>query len=211
VTWQLPLLRASALFCFASGGLLLAYWYLYVVFMPYRDLSTTLSILALHKHWTWINVLGVAGAAAGLLALPGIYLRQAEQVGALGLWGFLLALLGSALLLGPMLWDTILWSPLAHHDPSILDFKGPIYTSRAFVPFFVTAGLLWAAGMAMLGWATFQAGVLPRWGGLLLVVGAPLFGLGSLLGPLQVYPRTVGITAFAAGLIWLGLGLRATP
>jgi hypothetical protein len=204
----LPLFRVTAALCLISGGGLLAYWFLYVIFMPYRELSTTLSILALNKHWTWINILGVTGSAAGLLALPGLYLRQAEETGSLGLWGFLIALLGSALLLGPMLWDTILWAPLAKHDPSVLDFDGPIYKSPAFVPFFISAGLLWATGMAMFGAATYRAEELPRWGGLLIAVGAPLFGLGSLVGPLQVYPRTAGIVAFAVGIAWMGLGLR---
>lgn len=106
--------------------LLLAFWYLYVALMPYRQLSDSLSLLALHKHWTFVNVLGVCGASLAILGLPGIYLSQIEQVGKLGQISFFLTLTGSVLLLGPLLWDTILWPVLARHDASLLDFKSTL-------------------------------------------------------------------------------------
>ena len=179
--------------------------------MPYDELSTTLSIRVLDADWTGVNVVGVFGAASGLLGLPGFYMVQAQRLGFGGLVAFLVTLLGSALLLGPMLWDTVIWLPLARHDPSILDFTGPIYSSAAFVPFFVSAGLLWAAGYASLAWKTSRAAILPRVPCWLVAVGAPLFGLGSLLGTAQAIPRSNGITLFSIGLVWIGFAMRRLP
>jgi hypothetical protein len=40
-------------------------------------------------------------------------------------------------------------------------------------------------------------------------IGAPTFGLGSLFGKLQIYPRSLGITLLSGGLIWLGVRMLA--
>jgi hypothetical protein len=40
-----------------------------------------------------------------------------------------------------------------------------------------------------------------------LAIGAPAFGLGSMFGKYQVYPRTLGVTLLSIGLIWLGAAM----
>ena len=78
------------------------------------------------------------------------------------------------------------------------------------MPFFILAGLIYSLGYILIGMGIMQTGTLPWYGGLLLAIGAPAFGLGSLFGKLQVYPRTLGVTLLSVGLIWLGLGMIAT-
>lgn len=190
-----------------SGLLMLAFWYLYAILLPYRQLSNTLSILVLDRHWTLVNVLGVSGSILGILGLTGSFFVQLAKFGRLGLIGFLCAFLGATLLLGALLWDTIIWPILAQHDSTLLDFQGPIYSSKTFVPFFVSAGLVYSLGFILFGIATAQAGVLPGWGGIMLAIGAPLFGLGALFGSYQVIPRTIGVTVFSIGLIWIGYSI----
>ncbi|UCH59868.1 MAG: hypothetical protein JSV61_16875 [Anaerolineales bacterium] len=190
-----------------SGLLMLAFWYLYAILLPYRQLSNTLSILVLDRHWTLVNVLGVSGSMLGILGLTGSFFVQLAKFGRLGLIGFLCAFLGATLLLGALLWDTIIWPILAQHDSTLLDFQGPIYSSKTFVPFFVSAGLVYSLGFILFGIATAQAGVLPGWGGIMLAIGAPLFGLGALFGSYQVIPRTIGVTVFSIGLIWIGYSI----
>lgn len=202
------LVRLSASINVAAALLLLIYWYSFVAFMPYLELSTTLSILVLTPAWTTVNAIGAAGAVLGLLGLPGLYAHHASRLGRAGLAGFCVTLVGSALLMGPMLWDTIVWPPIARHDPTLLDFDGPIYRSPAFIPFFATAGLLWGVGYFVLASRIAKAGVLPRIPAWLVAVGAPLFGTGALLGKAQAIPRSLGITAFCIGLAWLGIALR---
>lgn len=204
------LARLSGGFNIAAAAVLLIYWYSFVAFLPYLELSTSLSLLVLDPAWTTINATGVAGATLGLLGLPGLYGHHAARLGRAGMTGFVLALLGSGLLLGPMLWDTIVWPPLARHDPTLLDFDGPIYRSPAFLPFFATAGLLWGVGHAVLAIRIARVGVLPRVAAGLVAAGAPLFGLGALFGKAQAIPRSVGLTAFCIGLAWLGTAMRRT-
>ena len=190
-----------------SGIALLVYWYAFAIFMPYRQLSTTLSILVKNRNWGWINSLGVIGALAGLLGQAGIYVAQLANPNWPAIAGFYIATMGTTLLIGTMLWETVLWPILVKHEESLLDFSGPIYTSKSVLPFFVTAGLIYSAGYILVGIGIVQAGVLPQATGYLLAIGAPTFGLGSMFGKYQVYPRSVGITLMGAGLIWLGLNM----
>jgi len=106
-----------------------------------------------------------------------------------------------------MLWETVLWPILVKHDESLLDFQGPIYTSKTFLPFFIVAGLIYSLGYVLVGIGIVQAGALPRIAGILLAVGAPTFGLGSMFGKYQVYPRSIGVTLMSLALIWIGLGM----
>ncbi len=63
-----------------GGGLLLAFWYLYVALMPYRQITDSLSLLALHPRWVLVNLIGVARARLALLGLPGLLPRHGGEV-----------------------------------------------------------------------------------------------------------------------------------
>ena len=119
----------------AAGILLLAFWYPYALLLPYKKLSDTLSILVSDQNWVLINLLGVCGSLLGLLGLVGIYLKGADQTGLTGIIGFTLAFIGTVLFTATLLWDTLIWPILVEHDPTLLDFQGPIYTSKTFLPF----------------------------------------------------------------------------
>lgn len=190
-----------------SGVALLVYWYAFALFMPYGQLSTTLSLLVKNRHWVWINVLGVLGALTGLLGQAGIYVIQLTNVSWTSSLGFYIATTGTTLLIGTMLWETVLWPILVKHDETLLDFQGPLYTSKTFLPYFIVAGLIYSLGYILVGIGIVQAGVLPKTAGILLAVGAPTFGLGAMFGKYQVYPRSAGVTLMSVALIWIGLGM----
>ena len=192
-----------------AGIALLVYWYAFALFMPYGELSTTLAILVKNRHWVWINVLGVLGALTGLLGQGGIYVIQMSNANWVGSLGFYVASTGTTLLIGTMLWETVLWPILVKNDETLLDFQGPLYTSKTFLPYFIVAGLIYSLGYILVGIGIVQAGVLSKTAGILLAVGAPTFGLGAMYGKYQVYPRSVGVTLMSIGLIWIGLGMLA--
>ncbi len=197
-------IQSSGLFNIASGVLMLTYWYLYAILMPYGQLSTTLSLLVLNRNWTFVNILGSSGALFGIVGLVGLFISMEGQLSKSGTLGFIIALLGSILMFAALLRDTLLWPILAEHDPSLLDFTGPIYTSKTFLPFFIFSGLLYAIGNVIFGLAIAGSPLYPAWAGHLLAWGALLFSLGAAMGDLQVYVRSVGITVLSIGLIWLG-------
>jgi hypothetical protein len=72
----------------------------------------------------------------------------------------------------------------------------------------VLGGLAFLIGLILFGIATMRAGVLPRWAGLLLIVGDIVFGSGDFLGSTA---PVVGAAITCAGLVWLGLTLLSGP
>lgn len=187
---------------------MLLFWYLYAILLPYGKLSTSLSILVLNKNWVVVNVLGSLGALLGIVGLVGIFLSVEVRLNTFAVAGFVIALVGSILMFIALMRDTLLWPILAKYDPSLLDFSGPIYTSNTFLPFFIFSGVLYTAGYLIFGLKVGTVGLYPVWTGHFLAWGALLFGLGAMFGSLQVVIRTVGITAFSASLVWLGVLMR---
>lgn len=202
-------IRVGAYCNLLAGVFLLVYWYAYALFLPYAKLSTTVSVLVRNRNWTWINALGVVGALLGLLGQGSIVVVQGNS----SVWyvfiGYYIAVAGTTLLVGTMIWETVLWPLLLRHDEALLDFAGPLYSRRTFVGFFVISGSIFAAGYALVGAGIMRAGILPWASGLLLAIGAPTFGLGALFGKLQVYVRSVGVTLMSAGSIWLAISMAS--
>jgi len=148
-----------------------------------------------------IALLRVLGGMLIVLGLPGMYLRQAERVGLLGLVGFLFTLF-YILILG-VAGDTInafVMPFLASQAPALL--KGSL--PSGLIAFYIVGQLLGFVGGILLGIATLRAAVLSRWASLLLIVGAVLTFAGNFLLPTIA---TVGVVMFLVGLAWLGFGV----
>jgi hypothetical protein len=121
-------------------------------------------------------------AEAGMLAaLVGFHVLQARRLGRLGVAGFAVAFVGTALVLLSTLWAIIFLDRFGETVPGLL----------------FGLGLLgWLVGFVLFGIATFRARVLPRWSGVLLVAYPVLLIAGlPVEGPLIL-----------VGLLWLALG-----
>lgn len=202
-------IQLSGYFNIASGVLLFLFWFLYAILMPYSKLDTTLSLLVLNKNWTFVNFLGSLGALLGTVGLVGLFISLQDQMSKIATWGFVIALIGTILMFITLVRDTLLWPILAQHDPRLLDFTGPIYASKTFLPFFIFSGVVYTIGYVIFGLAMAHSGLYPVLAGHLFAWGALLFGLGAAFGSLQVYIRSVGITGLSVGLIWLGVLMRS--
>jgi hypothetical protein len=138
-----------------------------------------------------------------ILALPGIYARQSEATGWLGLLGHVLLEAGMVPVLvyaaAPTLYPQI--NTPFEGGPSIIA---------------LLLGTAWLVGFGLTGIATLRAGVYPRWPGiLLLAAGAGLlfvFSIGEGLPPIvgQVGTAICGI-ALVAAFAWIGLYLWLDP
>jgi drug/metabolite transporter (DMT)-like permease len=151
---------------------------------PFSESATT-GIYALQS---WANLLG---AVLLLIGLVGLYARQSETAGPLGLAGFLVAFLGTALVTG-LIWASLFIVPnLAVEVPAFLDEgEGP-------PPGFFLSLITFALGWLLFGIATLRARVFPRAAAILLMIGAVIAAL-----PL---PFTGIVLAIA--MAWLGFAL----
>ena len=137
------------------------------------------------------QVLFLLGVMLLLLGLVGLYTRQSQAAGTLGLVGFLVAYAGTVLGAGFLWASTFVTPALATEVPEFLDAGPPL----GFFPALSTCGVGWL----LFGIATLRAGVYPRRATILLIVGAVIFVV-----PL---PLTGIVLSVAVG--WLGFHLFA--
>jgi hypothetical protein len=137
------------------------------------------------------SALWLIGVLLLLVAVVGLHARQSAAAGALGVVGFLAALIGTGLLVGLVWANTFVVPTAAVQAPAFLD-ADPV-GALAFGFIFSTAvfGLCWA----LFGVAMLRAQVYPRVAAILLIIGALL-----VIVPL---PAT-GIVIEVA-LIWMGV------
>ncbi len=136
-----------------------------------------------------------------LVGLVGLYARQSEAAGLLGMVGFLVALVGTGLAIG-VSWEEVFVPPAlaqliqsdpAVADPALLDAGPPAWVNFGFVLSFA----LFALGWLLFGVATLRARVYPRAAAIVLIVGAVL----------AFFPLPFSTVVFAAAVSWMGFAL----
>jgi hypothetical protein len=141
--------------------------------------------------WVSVHLLYFATLVVILLVLVGILTRQFRRAGRLGVAGFLVAFVGTAMML--LEGREHLFSP---------DFG--VGTPLGLWEL-ISASLIFSFGYILLGIVIARAGVLPRAAGILLAVGGPIVAFSPPIGILPVL--IVGHALFGSGLAWLGYAL----
>jgi hypothetical protein len=127
-----------------------------------------------------------------VLGLVGLYARQSQAAGLLGLLGFLAAFAGTILLAG-FFWSSAFIAPaLANAAPTLLNAGPPPGLTPTFSTF--------AIGWILFGVASLRTRVYPRVAVIVLIIGAALTFL-----PIPL----VGVV-FDVGVAWLGFSLFRT-
>jgi hypothetical protein len=156
-------IRLGGVAAMASALLALLSFVLYLVIVGGGRLSDAATSAAFFLP-SGAQLLAMALLLVGLVAL---YVTQAQVFGALGLIGFLLALLGSTLAAGA-LWSQVFVVPrLAEVAPAVVN-QG----AGSVLAGFLLSFLLFGVGWLVFGVATLRTRVFPRWAVILLIVGA---------------------------------------
>lgn len=161
--------------------------------------------------WVVIQSFKWAMCLLGLLGVLGLYVRQVKETGWLGLAGYLLFSLFYALTLAFVFLEAFVLPLLATEAPKFVEgFLGIINGAASEVSLgalptlYMAASAGYVLGGLLFGIATFRAGILPRWAGALMAVGALApFVLAMLPHPLD---RTFAVPMGVA-LVWLGYSL----
>jgi hypothetical protein len=163
--------------------------------------------LAAYTSPKWVPAHQVYWVAALLMlsSLVGLYARQVEQAGWLGLVGFVLAFMGTVVVNSIFLMASTVMHLVAVQAPALFD---QATSPGTFGVLMVVLGYI--LGYILFGIATMRAGVLPRGSGLLLIIGSVMFFISeavSLNVSLSHLIVTIGDVIFGAGFVWMGFAL----
>jgi len=165
---------------------------------------------------TWVNVHIFATALGffGLFGMAGIYARQVEETGWLGLIGFLLFSAWMTLVCGFSFVEAFIEPRLVTESPAFIASLMGMFTSMpseidlGILPtLWNISGLLIILGPLLFGIATFRARVLPRWAGGLLALVAVLVPVGGMVPP--EYQAKLIMIPLGLAVAWLGLALTS--
>jgi hypothetical protein len=176
------------------------------MFHPVNVLSSVTT-----ANWVIVHIFATALGFFGLLGMVGLYVRQAEKAGWLGLAGFLLLSVWMTLVCGFSFVEAFILPRLATESPAFVTGLLGMFSS---IPSPVDLGILptlwniqgpmYILGPLLFGIATFRAGVFPRWAGALLVLGAVLVPVGAVVPP-ELQPKIMIPVGLA--IAWLGYAL----
>lgn len=163
---------------------------------------------------TWVNVHIVATVLGffGLFGMAGLYARQVEKSGWLGLTGFLLLSVWFLLITGFSFVEAFILPHLAAESPAFVESLLGMLTG---VPSTVDLGVLpmlwnisgpmYILGPLLFGIATFRARVLPHWAGGLLTLAAVLIPIGGMFP--HEYQAKIAMIPVGLAMVWLGYAL----
>ena len=129
------------------------------------------------------------------LGLVGLYARQSEAAGPLGLVGFVVAFAGTVLVSGFAWVDTFVAPELASSAPRLIESGPPPGRALSF--------LVFGIGWALFGLASVVGRIYPRSASALLIVGAVI----STVVSLTLLPVPLGGLPFEGAVAWLGIAL----
>ena len=161
---------------------------LFAVMQPLHPADVLASVTT--DRWVLVHCLGIAMCFLGLLGVAGIYVRQVHETGWLGLGGYLLLSLFYALTLAFQFIEAFVSPRLATASPAfvegllgIADGHATGLDLGALPAVYSLTGIIYLLGGLLLGIATFRAGILPRWTGILLAVAVPVAPISVALLP----------------------------
>jgi hypothetical protein len=184
---------------------------LYIAIQPFHPLDVFSSVTT--AQWAIVHFVSIVMDMLGMLGLAGIYARQVEKSGWLGLVGYLLFSLFWALSLAFHFIEAFIEPVVASVAPKFVEGLLGMVTNvpsqinlGAFPAIYMLAGIVgYVLGGLLFGIATFRAGVLPRWAGALLALGVilPLVLSSVVHHPFdRLFAVPVGLA-----LAWLGYAL----
>jgi hypothetical protein len=181
---------------------------MFVVIQPLHPEDVLASVST--DAWAIIHFASLVMVTLFVVGITGIYARQIEKLGWLGLAGYAVLVIGLLLTAIGGVIEAFVQPLIASSDPAFVEgmlamvHGHPTHVDLGAIPLvWNVSSAAFLGGTLLFGAANFRAGILSRWASAIFAVGlvasAPLAGL---LGTPRVAAVPIGI-----GLAWLGYSL----
>jgi hypothetical protein len=176
---RLSSLQRLAALALSAGSLLLAlYAIAFPSLLPMDRAAVDFTLLVLSPHWLWLAGVAFAGVLLMIAGFAGVYSRLYATAGWTGLIGFVSLELAYLLQACKVTWEICLYPVIAAHPTGISLLRDGIIKQSELVGFFrlgATATIL--LGTLLFCFTLIRSREFPRIGGIVLLVGAFLYGL----------------------------------
>jgi len=183
---------------------------IFVVIQPIHPPDVISSVNT--SAWAIITSLKTLMSIFGLLGITGLYARQAEKTGWLGLAGYLLVTLFYAIQMCFSFVEPLILPLLTTESPKFVNSvlglangsAGPMNLG-ALATVYSLVGVLYMLGCLLFGVAIFRAHILPRLAAVLLALSGPLSVIMVTLLPHQL--ARLAAVPMGIAIAWLGFAL----
>ncbi len=184
-----PISRLAGPIAFGAGALLLVQQLVMASFLDRTAIEATMA----NPLYVVSAVVYFIAFCGLLLALVSAYIWEADEAGALGVVGFLAALIGTMFLAGDLWFEGFAVPWLGDVAPASLHLAGGILMIGAF-----TSYVLFAGGWVLFGLASIRARVFPLPISIAIIIGG-VIGFQAAMPPFAV-PLALAIGALG---IWM--------
>jgi len=185
--------------------LLLTYSVLFPLLLPMKDMVTDFTLLVLNPNWLWISVVAFAGVLMMIFGFAAVYSKLFAESGLIGLLGFIFIEIAYIFQACKVTWEIFLWPVIASNQASLFLLRDFIIKNSTLVTVFRgIASITIFLGVILFCIALVRSKSFPKLGGILIFVGAFMYGLGPLL---SVIVSMTGIFILSIGCTIIGLTL----
>jgi hypothetical protein len=185
--------------------LLLAYSILFPLLLPVSEMSTDFTLLVLDPNWLRLALVALTGVILMVFGFAAVYSKIFEESGLVGLLGFIFLEIAYIMQACKVTWELFLWPVIASHQATLFLLRDFVIKNSALVVTFRwIAGITIFLGIIFFCIALIRSKSFPKHGGILIFIGAFMYGLGPFL---SVIAAMAGIFILSIGCTIVGYRL----
>lgn len=197
--------KLGGLFLILGSILLLAYSILFPILLPVNEMRHDLTTVILNPNWIWIAAVAFTGIIFMIFGFTAVYSKLYAESGIVGLLGYIFVVIAYIFQACQVTWEIFLYPVLASNQASMFLFRDFVLQHNSLVGVFHgIAGSTIFIGIILFCIALVRSRSFPKLAGILIFIGAFLYGLGPIL---SVLLAIAGIFILSLGCSILGLNL----
>jgi hypothetical protein len=185
--------------------MLLVYSIFFPLLLPMNEITSNFTALVLSPHWIWILTFAFIGVFMMIFGFSAVYSKLYSEAGIIGILGFIFIEIAFIIQACKISWEIFLWPVIASYQESMFLLKDFVLKNSALVGTLRgIASVTIFLGMALFCLALFRSRSFPKTGGILIFLGALLYGAGPIL---SVTVSLVGVFILSIGCTITGLSM----